>query len=252
MSNNTPPLVLITGGFRRIGAIIASHFANNGYALALHGHSDTKAEAALRETLDQNNSDWHGFQADLSKSDTAPQLMEAVISYFGHTPNILINNASLFQYDDVDSMNAESFDMHMAVNFRSPLFLTKALIECSDRQVSIIQIIDQRVRNPNIDQTSYTLSKQALAESIRTQARAYGKRARINGIAPGFTLAPDRFDDAHIARIADAMPLGMNSTAQDIAQAALYLAHAKAVTGQLLFVDGGAHMESYERDFEFM
>ncbi len=252
MTNKAAPLALITGGFRRVGAAIAAHFSDHGYSLALHGHSDIKPEEALQNTLTQNNTQWQGFGADLRQADAAAILMDAVINHFGRAPDVLINNASLFQNDTVDSQTQESFDAHMAVNFRSPLFLTKALIERSDRQVSIIQIIDQRVRNPNKDQTSYTLSKQAFAESIRTQARSYGKQARINGIAPGFTLAPDGFDDTHIARIAGAMPLEINSKPQDIAQAAFYLVHAKAVTGQLLFVDGGAHMESYARDFEFM
>lgn len=248
-----PPLALITGGCRRVGAIIAGHMARNGYALALHGHSDTNPDHALMKTLHETGCDWHGFMADLSDPAAPEMLIKAAHRHFGRAPNVLINNASLFAYDDASSMSASSIDLHMAINFRSPVMLTKALIDnAHDQQPAIIQILDQRIRNPNADQISYTFSKQALAGSILTQATAYGKRARINGIAPGFTLAPDSFDADHIGRIAASMPLGVNSSADDIAQAVLYLIGAQSVTGQILYVDGGAHLKTYERDFEFM
>ncbi len=247
------PLALITGGCRRIGAIIAAHLARAGYSLALHGNSDVIPDILLQKTLDHKAVDWHGFTADLRQDEAADILLKAVIGYFGRAPDILINNASIFEYDDADTMNSAMLNKHMAVNFSAPVMLTKAMIEHQqDNQPIIIQILDQRIRNPNRDQISYTLSKQALAQSIRTQAIAYGKRARINGIAPGFTLAPDDFSVEHEQRIADSMPLKRNSTADDIAQSILYLIKAQAVTGQILYVDGGAHLNSYARDFEFM
>lgn len=248
--NKPPPLALITGGCKRVGAVISAHFAKAGYNLALHGHSDANPDKKLQTVLDETDVSWHGFMADLSQEPSA--LIDDVCHRFGRTPDVLINNASLFEYDDVDTQTSETLNQHMAVNFCSPLLLTKAVIDRHDNQPSIIQIIDQRVRNPNVDQISYTLSKQALAESIRTQAIAYKKRARINGIAPGFSLAPNEFSETHIQRIADSMPLGANSDADDIAQAALYLTNAKSVTGQLLYVDGGAHLKSFDKDFQFM
>lgn len=251
--NAQPPLALITGGCRRVGAVIAAHLAKAGYTLALHGHSDNIPDADLQKTLAETSTLWQGFTADLSQDDAAEILLQQVIDHFGRAPDVLINNASLFTYDDADTINADRLDKHMAINFRNPIMLTKALIDNSaNNQPAVIQILDQRIRNPNADQISYTLSKQALAQSIRTLAIAYGNRARINGIAPGFTLAPDDFDTDHIERIADSMPLKVNSAPDDIAQAALYLAHTQSVTGQILYVDGGAHLKSFERDFEFM
>ena len=245
------PLAFITGGCRRVGAIIAAHFARAGYDLALHGNQDAQPDDGLMQVLNETGVRWRGFCADLKGVD-AHGLIAQITDHFSRAPNVLINNASLFEYDDVETQDSDSLDAHMKVNFHSPVLLTKALIDVQENQPSIIQIIDQRVRNPNGDQLSYTLSKQALAESIRTQAKAYGSRARINGIAPGYTLAPDGFDPSHSDRIAQTMPLGVNSNPEDIAQAALYLSSSKAVTGQLLFVDGGAHLESYAKDFEFM
>lgn len=249
----TAPLALITGGCRRVGAVIAAHLAKAGYALALHGHSDHIPDAELQKILDETGAHWQGFTTDLSRNTSAEILLNQVIEYFNRAPDVLINNASLFEYDDVDSMNSEMLNKHMAINFNAPVMLTKAVIDNqSGNPPSIIQILDQRIRNPNPDQISYTLSKQALAQSIRTQAIAYGKRARINGIAPGFTLAPDGFSVEHEQRIADSMLLKRNSNPDDIAQSILYLINAQAVTGQIIYVDGGAHLKSYARDFEFM
>lgn len=255
--NATPPkdapLALITGGCRRVGGVISGHLAKAGYRLALHGNSNAIPDAELQTKLDQTGVHWQGFTADLSQENAAHSLIEQISAHFGHAPSLLINNASMFEYDDVDSMSAMQLNKHMAVNFNAPVMLTKALIDRQDNgQSTIIQILDQRIRNPNSDQISYTLSKQALAQSIRTQAIAYGKRARINGIAPGFTLAPDNFSTEQIERIADTMPLGVNSTADEIAQSVIFLTEMKSITGQILYVDGGAHLKSYARDFEFM
>ncbi len=247
------PLALVTGGCRRVGAVISQYLAKAGYSLALHGNSDAIPDINLQKTFDQTGVHWQGFTADLRQDKAAEILVKQVVEHFGHAPDIVINNASLFEYDDVDSMNSEMLNKHMAINFNAPVMLSKAVIEHQqDKQPCIIQILDQRISNPNPDQISYTLSKQALAQSIRTQAIAYGKRARINGIAPGFTLAPDDFSVEHEQRIADSMPLKRNSTADDIAQSILYLIQAQAVTGQIIYVDGGAHLKTYARDFEFM
>lgn len=248
-----PPLALITGGCRRVGAVIAAHLAQAGYSLALHGHSDAKPDDNLRAILNETACEWHGFRADLSDAAAPDILIKQTIAHFGRAPDVLINNASRFEYDNVDMMDSDRLDKHMAINFRSPVLLTKALIDNSiNQQPVIIQILDQRIRNPNADQISYTLSKQALAETVKTLAIAYANRARINAIAPGFTLAPDSFSDEHVDRIAATMPLGANNSPDDIAQAALYLIKAQSVTGQILYVDGGAHLKSYARDFEFM
>lgn len=254
MSGNPAPLALVTGGFRRVGAAIAMELARAGYALALHGRSDLTPEPELAETLAEQETEWHGFSADLADCDASQRLVERVIAHFGRAPDLLVNNASLFEYDDWQSMSAQMLADHFAVNLFAPMLLTRAVVAAAGEGVTpaIVQIIDQRVRNPNGDQLSYTLSKQALAESIRTLARAFGAKARVNGVAPGLTLATSDYDDAQMQRLAARMPLHRLSAPGDIARAVRYLAQEPAITGQLLFVDGGAHMLSMERDFVFM
>ena len=249
-----PKLVLITGGCKRIGAAIAARFASDGLTLALHGHTDAEPEEALAKYLEAANVEWHGFVADLASDADRTKLLQEVADHFGRVPDILVNNASLFEYDDWQNMDEANLLSHLKVNLIAPTLLTRALVEQSGEgaQPTIINIVDQRVRQPNGDQLSYTLSKQALAESIRSLASAFGARARINGVAPGLTLPTEDYDAAQMEQLESAMPLGELSEPADIADAVSYLAHAKVVTGQLLFVDGGAHMQHYERDFVFM
>jgi len=248
------PLALVTGGHRRLGAAISGKLAQAGYDLALHGHNDAVPEAGLAAILDGQDTIWHGFVAELTAAGAASSLMQDVISHFGRAPELLVNNASLFKYDDWQSVSEASLSSHLAVNLHAPVMLAKELVATSGSAVqpAIINIIDQRVRNPNGDQLAYTLSKQALAESIRTMARAFGDRARVNGVAPGLTVPTDDYSAQQIRELAKEMPLGRLSEPDDVADAVLYLAQAKSVTGQLLFVDGGAHMVSYDRDFLFM
>ncbi|WP_164118104.1 SDR family oxidoreductase [Sphingorhabdus sp. Alg239-R122] len=247
-------LALVTGGCRRVGAAIAARLARDGWSLALHGHSDAEPEDALAETLAAQDTNWHGFVADLAVPDTCADLISDVTAYFRRAPDLLVNNASLFTYDDADSLTAENMAAHFAVNMQAPVLLTQKLVALSqsDSVPCIVNIVDQRVRNPNGDQLSYTLSKQALAESIRTLAVSYGARARINGVAPGLTLPTDEYDGAQMAALAGKMPLERLPVPDDIADAVLYLAEAKAVTGEIIFVDGGAHLTHFARDFVFL
>ena len=247
-------LALVTGGLRRLGGHIAGRLAQAGYALALHGHSDAVPEDGLAETLVDHNTKWSGFVADFEQDGAADQLLDAVVGHFDQVPDLLVNNASLFDYDDALSLDEISLEKHLRINMILPTLLTTSLAtRLSDGcRAAVINIVDQRVRNPVGDQLSYTLSKQALAESIRTLAMACIDKLRVNGVAPGLTIPTEDYEGDQMERLADLMPLGRLSSPDDIAGAICYLAEAKSVTGQTLFVDGGAHMKSYDRDFLFM
>jgi NAD(P)-dependent dehydrogenase (short-subunit alcohol dehydrogenase family) len=122
----------------------------------------------------------------------------------------------------------------------------------SDRPGAVVNILDQRIVNPPVDQAAYTASKLALASVTRVMARAFAPAVRVNAVAPGNTLPADGYQEAQWQRLADAMPLERNSAPEDIAEAVAYLLAAPSVTGQILFVDGGANLESYKRDFLHM
>lgn len=245
------PLALVTGGVRRLGAIIAARLAEAGYDLALSSHGDGKPEAGLAHALETSGALWQHFAADLSEPQQAEGLVQSVCSHFGRAPDLLVNNAAMFGQDDWQKMDSASLTTHFQLNLFSPMLLSKALVAAAgeDQQPAIVHIVDQRIQNPNGDQLSYTLSKQALAQSVRTLAMAFGSRARVNGVAPGLVIPTDDYNDAQMERLASEMPLGHLPDPANVAEAVLYLAKACDVTGQILFVDGGANLKSFSRDF---
>jgi pteridine reductase len=248
----TRPLALVTGGVKRLGAVIAARLAEAGYALALHGNSDAEPEEALAGKLRETDCQWSGFQQDFLDKGAAERLMDRVVDHFGRAPDLLVNSASIFGQDDVGGMLEKDLQDHFRINSMVPVLLTTALHhrrpEASDR-ACVIHILDQRIRNPNRDQLSYTLSKQALAGSVRSLAVACAGRLRVNGIAPGLTLTAGEYGDKQLANITAMMPLDRLPDPEDIADAIIYLAGAKAVTGQTIYVDGGANLTGFERDF---
>ncbi len=244
------PLAMVTGGKRRLGAEIAAKLAAAGYALALVSHMDAPPEAGLAATLKTHETEWHPVTFDLSTENPA-DLVHAVSSQFGRVPELLVNNAAMFGQDDWASMTLETLEAHFRLNLFSPLLLAQAIVHAAGTQArpAIINILDQRIANPHRDQISYTLSKQALAASVRSMAAAFAGRARYNGVAPGLVISTDDYTAEQESRLADMMPLEALPSPSAVADAVAYLAGAKDVTGQIIFVDGGAHLKSFARDF---
>ncbi len=247
-------LALVTGGFRRIGAVIAARLASEGWSLALHSHTPIMPEPDLAAVLATSAAQWHGFDADLAEPDCATQLMDAIAAHFGAVPSLIVNNASRFVYDDAASIDAASLADRLAINLTAPVLLATELAKRLPDSVQgcVINILDQRIRQPNGDQLSYTLSKQALAGATDTLARALAPKVRVNGVAPGLTLPTDDYRPLQMVELAKAMPLGLLPEPDDIADAIMWLAGARATTGQIVFVDGGAALKTFERDFVFM
>lgn len=249
------PLALVTGGHRRLGAHVALALAEAGCAIAIHGSHDAEPDEALAAGLAQAGADWRGFVADFEQPENAAALMQAVTAHFGRAPDILVNSAAMFGQDRLEDVTAGDLMRHYAVNCAAPVLLTRAFADgvsvAPDR--CVINILDQRLANPHGDQLSYTLGKQALAGFTRIAARELaGKGIRVNAVAPGLTIATEDYDAARMERMAGQMPLRRLPTPEQIAQAVLCLARAQAVTGQVIAVDAGAHMESYGRDFLYL
>lgn len=251
---SSAPLAIVTGGKRRLGAAIAARLAKAGYALALVSHLDKAPEALLLALLEEYRIEWHPFTHDLSETAASGSLIATIIDHFGRAPDLLVNNAAMFGQDNWEEMTADSLDAHFRLNLYTPLLLAQALVNAagSEQQPAIINILDQRVVNPHRDQLSYTLSKQALAASVRSMASAFGSRARVNGVAPGLVISTDDYDSVQEQRLATMMPLGALPSPTGVADAVLYLASARDVTGQTIFVDGGAHLKSFDRDFLYL
>ncbi|BAK66810.1 glucose 1-dehydrogenase [Sphingobium sp. SYK-6] len=252
MSAAAMPLALVTGGHRRLGARIAMGLARAGYALAIHGRHDAEPHPFLADCLAETGVPWAGFVADFLEPGSAETLVPAVAAHFGRAPDLLVNSASLFGQDRLDSVTGDELADHFAVNASAPILLTRTFARAerpAEADACIVNLLDQRLAQPHGDQLAYTVSKYALAGFTRIAARELAPRVRVNAVAPGLTLATEDYGAEQLAFLGEAMPLHGLPEPEDVAQAVLYLAGARAVTGQTIHVDAGAHMRSYPRDF---
>ena len=251
------PLALVTGGWRRIGAGIAVALAADGWDLALHAHHRGGFDPALAEQLAQAGASVHGIAGDLIDPGAPALIVREAINAFGRAPTLLVNSASVFRDDRLATLTGESLDLHMRTNLYAPLLLTQAFAAALGEGAvrlgaSVVMLLDQRVHTPVPDQLAYSLSKQALHASLRNLARELAPRIRVNGVAPGLVLPTQDYGETQWRRLTALMPLERLAAPADIAAAVVYLARAQAVTGQTLFVDAGANLEAFPRDFVYM
>lgn len=254
MTGTSPKLALVTGGLHRLGAAIAARLAAAGYAVALHKHHASDPAPELAAALSANGTDWHRFRADLGDPAEVAGLIPRVVDHFGRVPDLLVNNAALFAEGGWDALTAAELARMTAVNFHAPVMLAQALVaaSASTTQPAIVNIVDQRVANPVPDQLAYSLSKGALFHATRTLAAAFASRARVNAVAPGLTIITPDYTPEQTIRLAARMPLGGLPSPEDVGDAVLFLAQATAITGQTIFVDGGASMSPLGRDFVYL
>lgn len=252
MSGSPAPLALVTGSHRRLGARIAMHLARAGYALAIHGRLDAEPHRLLSECLAETGADWAGFVADFRSPEAVAGLLPAVTAHFGRAPDLLVNSASMFGEGGLADVDAETLAAYHQVNVTAPVLLSQAFARAgrpAGRDAAIVNILDQRLVQPHGDQFAYTLSKAGLEAFTRIAARTLAPAIRVNAVAPGLTLATFDYTPEQLRRLAAMTPLETLPVPEDVAEAVLYLARARAVTGQTIIVDGGAHMRSYARDF---
>lgn len=237
----SPPAALVTGGARRIGRAIALTLAGAGYAVAIHAHRSLKAAGALRDDIARNGGGAAVVTADLADHDAVLGVVPAAVAAVGPL-SLLVNNASEFEPDDIADLDRGRFDRHIAINLRAPLFLAQAFAAQAPAGGSIVNVLDQRVYRPNPRFFSYGLAKCGLHVATTTLAQALAPHLRVNAVAPGPTLPNVWQDDAAFARRTAAMPLRHGPTPQEVADAVLFLARAKSITGETVAVDGGQHI----------
>ncbi len=239
-ASGTVPLALVTGAARRIGRALAISLAEAGFDIAVHyGRSEDEARDTVSE-IRQLGRNAEAFPADLEKVDEAAQLMQAVQDKMG-SPSILINSASLYEYDTAQTFTPLDFDRHMAVNARSPLQLIQLMIAGLEEGVegAVINILDQKLFNDNPDFFSYTMSKRVLHEATIMMARSPDVPCRINAIAPGLTLISGDQTQEHFEKVHKMTPLNRGATPEDLARTVLFLINSPAITGEVISVDCG-------------
>ncbi|TNE62731.1 MAG: SDR family oxidoreductase [Alphaproteobacteria bacterium] len=238
------PAVLITGAARRIGRALALDLAGHGWDVAIHYHGAAdEAEAVARE-IKALGARAVLLGAELADADAASGLVPAAVKALGRPLDAVINNASMFEKDDVRSLTADSFDRHQAVNLRAPLLIAQAFARTlpAHHTGAVINIIDQRVLKLNPQYMSYMVSKSGLWTLTRTLAQALAPRIRVNGIGPGPTLKNTRQSDADFAEEQARTLLRRGPDLAEICGAVRFLLETPSVTGQMIALDGGQHL----------
>jgi NAD(P)-dependent dehydrogenase (short-subunit alcohol dehydrogenase family) len=241
-SHRTPRAALITGGGRRIGRAIALALAYAGYAVVLHANRSRADAEGLAAEIVAAGGRAAVVLADLADHDAVRGLVPAAVAFGPLT--LLVNSASEFVPDEIDSLTRAGFERTIAVNLAAPLFLTQAFAAQAPKgaNASVINIVDQRVFKPTPHFLSYTLSKSALHSATTTLAQGLAPKLRVNAVAPGPTLPSPRQSPEQFADQAASLPLARGPSPEDIAAAVLYLAQARSVTGVTIAVDGGQHL----------
>ena len=236
-------IALVTGGAKRIGAAIVHRLADAGYAVVIHCNHSLDAAQTLARTLTAQGHRAAILQGDLADLDALPQLMMQASQSFG-APTLLINNASLFAQDDVTTLQADLFTANLAINLQAPVLLAKAFAEAlpAHENGAIINIIDQRVLRPTPQFLSYAIAKSGLYAATQMLAQALAPRIRVNGVGPGPTLPNIHEGLEGFTEEAAQTLLGHAISPDEIADAVLFLAQAHSITGQMLAVDSGQHL----------
>jgi NAD(P)-dependent dehydrogenase (short-subunit alcohol dehydrogenase family) len=236
-------VAFVTGAGRRIGADIARRLAHEGFALALNVNSSLGAAQRLADEIMAAGGEARVFPADLADPEAATQAFAEAAREFGPI-ELLVNNAAAFEDDSIDRLDLARWRRQFAVNLEAPVFLIGAFAAALPEGVegAVVNIIDQRVLKLTPQYLSYTLAKSALWTATRTLAQALAPRIRVNAVGPGPTYPSEREGEAGLSHEAQGTLLGHAVSGEEIAEAVIYLARARKVTGQILCVDSGQHL----------
>jgi NAD(P)-dependent dehydrogenase (short-subunit alcohol dehydrogenase family) len=246
--------VLVTGSAKRLGREIALTLASAGWSVAVHYlHSQEEAGQTVAD-CEQLGVHAAAFAADLSDEAAVRALLPRVVQHFGQI-DAVVNSAAIFEHDDAASFSFAAMEKHLRSNTGAAILLAQALHEHVHERASdgvVVNLLDQKLWNQNVDFLSYTLSKAALEAANTVLAMALAPDVRVVGVAPGLTLSstfltPEKFEALH-----QLSPLGRSSTAQDVADAVRFALENQSITGTTLLVDGGQHLMRFERDFSMM
>jgi NAD(P)-dependent dehydrogenase (short-subunit alcohol dehydrogenase family) len=254
MSTSTRPVVLVTGAARRLGRAMALDLARHGFDVAVHYRgSAAEAQATVTE-LRALGARAEPFQADLSDEAACRALVPAVVAHFRRL-DAVVNSASVFEDDDAASFSHAAMDRHWRANTAPAVILAQALhthLQGCTETGCVVNILDQKLWNPNPDHFSYTLSKAALQAATVMLAQALAPQLRVCGVAPGVTMPSGPMTDAEFAAAHRMTPLQRSSTPDDIARAVRFLIESPAITGTTLLVDGGQHLAAQPRDVLYL
>ena len=239
---------LVTGGAVRIGAAVARHLAAAGCDVVVHHRKSGREAKALVRELEDSGVHAAAVAADLANATQRAKLLPAADAALGRPIDLLVNNASSFPVRSLTELSHEDLVLDVTVNAWAPFELTRAFAAQLPHKAegSVVNFLDARIVDDDRRHVGYFLAKRMLADLTRLCALELAPRVAVNAVAPGPTLAPPgmeaRKGDALMERLTARLPLRRAATPDDLARAAVFLAGSRAITGQVLFVDGGRHL----------
>ena len=240
--------LLITGAATRVGKAIALRFSKKGWNIAIHYFKSSSKAKKLKREIESNQVKAVLIKADLRNVKQVEKIIPIVKKKLG-TINCLINNAALFERDDILNFTNKSWNDHLNINLLAPTILTKEFIKQSSKKYisGIINIIDQRVFKLTPIFLSYTLSKSALYTLTKTMAMRLGPNIKVNGIAPGPTIKSKRQSSKHFNQQAKSTLLKKPVGLEDICDTVELLINNNSITGQVIAVDSGQNLTGYAK-----
>jgi NAD(P)-dependent dehydrogenase (short-subunit alcohol dehydrogenase family) len=237
-------VALVTGAADRIGAAIARALARQGYAVLVHYRNQADKADATVAAIREAGGTAAAIRADVADRAQRTTLVAEAAATFGPL-TLLVNNASLFVRDSALDLAEQAWDAHFAIHVEAPAFLARDFAAQLPEGVpgNIVNIVDARVLDLSPAYFSYTLSKSALWTMTKTLAQSLAPRIRVNAIAPGATLPPPDVSMEGYLRRQSELPLGRGASPDEIAEGVLMILAAGSMTGQMIALDGGEHIE---------
>jgi NAD(P)-dependent dehydrogenase (short-subunit alcohol dehydrogenase family) len=232
--------VLVTGAAKRVGRALALHLAHQGHDIALHYHTSAAEAEILKREVEGLNVACELFACDLSDLESLPKLISSVLERFAGC-RTLINNASRFEPGNFLTGSLQEYGQMMRINFESPMFLAQAFA----RQVAgghVINLLDTKIADQKHSHFFYLLAKKCLRDFTLMAATELGVRCRINAVCPGYLLPSEGWTEDYVQRLNARLPLGKHAEVEDVCHAVAFLMESRAITGQLIYVDGGEHL----------
>jgi pteridine reductase len=232
---------LVTGGARRIGRAVSLALAASGAAVIVHYRHSARAADALADEIVRLGGRAFTVAADFENPDEAEALI-ARANRAAARIDILVNNASIFDAERPEAVSLEGLLRNVKVNAWAPFALTRAFARQAGRG-SVVNLLDTRIAGLDLAHPSYIISKHLLAALTRMAAVAFAPAIAVNAVAPGLILPPEGKDESYLTRLAARLPLKRHGEPGDVARAVLFLVESGFITGQVIFVDGGQHLQ---------
>jgi NAD(P)-dependent dehydrogenase (short-subunit alcohol dehydrogenase family) len=248
------PVALVTGAAKRLGREIALQLAQAGFDVLIHCHRSIDQAQTTAEQVRALGRRAEILVADLSDESACEALLPKALDSLGRV-DAVVNNASIFEYDSLETVTHAKLNAHWAINLVPAVILSRALhrhlVERGARGC-VVNMLDQKLSNPNPDYFSYTVSKAALESANTLLAQALAPVLRVVGVAPGPLLSSEFMTEEKLTEMRQKLPLGHGPSAEDVAKAVVFAIQNTSITGSTILLDAGAGLKPMARYFPFL